>query len=182
MLEGDKDVISTSPGTPAFLAPEACQYGAFSPYPLDVWAIGVTLWVMLYGKLPFFGPGILGIYHAIKNDPLSFPADNVDEDLKDLLSRILDKDPHSRMTIHEIKCHPWVTMHDRWPFITHVERITQSTDQDIAIAITEGRENKIMDQFIMLTKLKSKFGKRVSRAREKLSQRKSDNALADLEQ
>ncbi|EFC42555.1 predicted protein [Naegleria gruberi] len=170
MLEGDNDTFNTAPGTPAFLSPEACHVGSYSGYASDIWAAGVTLFVMLYGRLPFFGPGILGMYNAILNDEPEIP-ENIEPDLQDLLTRLFCKDPHRRITIKEIKEHAWITMNGKWPFVTQVDKIEISTDQEIAGAITVGREMKVVDRFMLLSKMKAKLSKRVKKAKEIVRQR-----------
>ena len=178
MLEGDSDTFNTAPGTPAFLSPEACHVGSYSGFHSDIWAAGVTLFVLLFGKLPFFGPGILGMYNAILNDDPDIP-ESACSDLEDLLVKLFIKDPHRRITIKEIKEHPWITMKGKWPFITNVDKIEMSTDQEIAGAITVGRELKGVDRLALLAKMKSKLGQRARKAKDAVRQR--NEALSDID-
>lgn len=61
------DALSSTAGTPAFLAPEACTKSSFEGRPVDVWALGVCLYVFVFGTLPFSGKTIPDIYHAIQH-------------------------------------------------------------------------------------------------------------------
>ncbi|KAL9658489.1 hypothetical protein ABK040_006029 [Willaertia magna] len=179
MLEGDDDVLTTSAGTPAFLSPEACAVGKYNAIPSDIWAAGVTLFVLYFGKLPFFGPGILGTFHAILNDEPEYP-EGAPPLLVDLLKLLLEKDSQKRITIKDIKVHPWITKKGTWPFITNVDRIKQSTDQEIETAITVGRETKAIDKFFLLSKIKSRLKHRANIAREKIRQRRIENSKEEI--
>lgn len=69
--------------------------------------MGITLFYMCTGELPFKGPTFIDLYHAIRHASLAFP-DNMDPDLQSLLDRMLDKDPATRITLAEIRAHPWL--------------------------------------------------------------------------
>ena len=113
--EGDHDyALAKTAGTPAFFAPELCA-GSSTPHmpttkAIDIWALGVTLYCFVYGHIPFQAETPFEMYAAILNDPLTFDEDeDVTDSLKDLLRRMLEKDPTKRITISEIKAHAWVT-------------------------------------------------------------------------
>lgn len=66
--------------------------------------MGVTLYAFVYGKLPFHDENIVVLYDKIRNAPLVFPpAPFVSDDLKDLISLMLEKDPAKRITLPDIK-------------------------------------------------------------------------------
>ncbi|XP_066540249.1 calcium/calmodulin-dependent protein kinase kinase 1b [Hoplias malabaricus] len=112
-FEGSDALLSNSAGTPAFMAPETLtdHEQRFSGKALDVWAMGVTLYCFVFGKCPFVDEYILALYDKIKNIPVIFPDTPViTEELRDLITRMLDKVPGSRITISEMKLHPWVTL------------------------------------------------------------------------
>lgn len=111
-FEGADALLSCTAGTPAFMAPETMtEYEqTFSGKALDVWAMGVTLYCFVFGKCPFYDDYIVALHNKIKNKPVEFPEiPSISEDLKDLIERMLDKKPQTRITIPEIKLHPWVT-------------------------------------------------------------------------
>ncbi|XP_066492018.1 calcium/calmodulin-dependent protein kinase kinase 1 [Tiliqua scincoides] len=111
-FEGNDAQLSSSAGTPAFMAPEAISDSgkSFSGKALDVWAMGITLYCFLYGKCPFIDEFILALHNKIKNKPVDFPEEPcVSEEVRDLILRMLDKNPETRITVPEIKVHPWVT-------------------------------------------------------------------------
>ena len=71
---------------------------------MDVWAFGVTLYAYITLENPFFVQDLQGIKENIKNMTIQFP-DSFSEDLKDLLSKILVKDPSLRISIKEMLEH-----------------------------------------------------------------------------
>uniref|UniRef100_A0A8C7TUV3 Protein kinase domain-containing protein n=1 Tax=Oncorhynchus mykiss TaxID=8022 RepID=A0A8C7TUV3_ONCMY len=112
-FEGSDALLSSSAGTPAFMAPEMMtdHEQSFTGKALDVWAMGITLYCFVYGKCPFIDEYIIGLHNKIRNRPVEFPdMPEVCKELKDLIVRMLDKNPYTRITIPEIKVkHPWVT-------------------------------------------------------------------------
>ena len=98
-------------GTPAFIAPElvAGTFGA-DPFAADVWALGGCLYCFVFGRLPFTGGGVLDVFKAVCEAPLELPSDiAISSDLADLLLRLFDKNPASRIDVPAIMAHPWVT-------------------------------------------------------------------------
>jgi [calcium/calmodulin-dependent protein kinase] kinase len=117
-VEDENSLFTDSDGTPAFLPPESCGKQGFRGKPADIWASGITLYLMIYGELPFKGMGtgaarVITLYRSIQYDDLEFPEDFlVSLELKDLLRRILDKNPETRITMDNIINHPWVAIDD----------------------------------------------------------------------
>ncbi|XP_049582456.1 calcium/calmodulin-dependent protein kinase kinase 1b isoform X5 [Syngnathus scovelli] len=111
-FEGADAMLSGTAGTPAFMAPETMEdhWSEFSGKALDVWAMGVTLFCFVYGKCPFYDEYVVSLYNKIKNKAVEFPtAPQTSERLKHLVGSMLDKNPQSRITLPDIKLHPWVT-------------------------------------------------------------------------
>uniref|UniRef100_A0A3Q3LE92 calcium/calmodulin-dependent protein kinase n=1 Tax=Mastacembelus armatus TaxID=205130 RepID=A0A3Q3LE92_9TELE len=117
-FEGADALLTSTVGTPAFLAPEAVSETRknFSGKALDVWAMGVTLYCFVFGACPFMDDRILSLHQKIKTQPVELPEHaDISDDLKDLLLRMLDKNPENRITVPQIKVHPWVTRHGAEP-------------------------------------------------------------------
>ncbi|EKX50264.1 hypothetical protein GUITHDRAFT_104079 [Guillardia theta CCMP2712] len=107
VLSEGEDTIAFSPGTPAFLAPEACRKGQYSGRAADIWAAGVTLYTFLHGRSPFICANPLQIYKMIREEPIGFSS-HLSPDCRDLLRRLLDKDFRRRIKMKEIREHPWI--------------------------------------------------------------------------
>ncbi|KAL2094999.1 hypothetical protein ACEWY4_009718 [Coilia grayii] len=111
-FEGNDALLSSTAGTPAFMAPETLSdvRKSFSGKALDVWAMGVTLYCFVFGKCPFIDEYILALHNKIRSKAVEFPeTPTISEELKDLILKMLDKNPDTRITIPEIKLDPWVT-------------------------------------------------------------------------
>lgn len=140
--------LAKTVGTPAFYAPELCQTELDAETykidkAIDIWALGVTLYCLIYGRVPFHDQNQFFLMKRITDDepyipkyrlkpvedsPSSRPnshgrmymssgdkrADHdldyeaVDDDLRDLVQRLLIKDPRKRITIPDIKRHAWL--------------------------------------------------------------------------
>ncbi|KAJ3141258.1 Serine/threonine-protein kinase stk11 [Geranomyces variabilis] len=102
--------ITSFAGTHQFLSPELAEGVAqCNGEPVDVWACGVTLYNMLTGRYPFEfdeDGNLLELYEKIVEGKFDMPPD-FDEDLQDLLSGMLTKDPLERSTTARILLHPW---------------------------------------------------------------------------
>uniref|UniRef100_A0A803V3K9 calcium/calmodulin-dependent protein kinase n=1 Tax=Ficedula albicollis TaxID=59894 RepID=A0A803V3K9_FICAL len=105
-FKGADALLTNTVGTPAFMAPETLSETRkiFSGKALDVWAMGITLYCFVFGQCPFMDERILSLHNKIKTQTLEFPDQpEVTDFLKDLISRMLDKNPESRISVPEIK-------------------------------------------------------------------------------
>ncbi|CAH1164072.1 unnamed protein product [Phaedon cochleariae] len=141
-FHGSDAFLSSTAGTPAFMAPEALndqRQSGFSGRGTDIWSMGVTLYAFVYGRLPFHDQNIVGLYSKIKNQPVEFPElPRISNDLKDLIRQMLIKDPNQRITLQELKEHPWVTKQGSFPLPSEEENchLVEVTDEDVAKVIT----------------------------------------------
>jgi len=96
-------------GSPTYSAPELTElHPIYDGKKTDVWSIGVLLYVLVCGKFPWYDPDMMILFQKIKWDPLILPS-HLSPDLKDLLSKLLDKDPYHRIRIPNIRNHAWFT-------------------------------------------------------------------------
>ena len=104
MFEKPEDMkTAKSAGSPAFLPPELCgKHKEVSGKAADIWSMGVSLYCLKYGRIPFNRPGVLEIYEAIKEEDPRIPEEE-DPVFVDLLHRILEKDPEKRITMAELR-------------------------------------------------------------------------------
>jgi serine/threonine protein kinase len=96
-------------GTPAFMAPEVIN-GAAPDFAGDVWSLGVIVYAMLYGQLPFsgHGGGRVALYDAILTEEPHYDDEAVDFIWNLLVQNCLTKDPRERISLGDLKRHPAV--------------------------------------------------------------------------
>lgn len=88
------DLTRQSAGTTCFLSPEETTGGEFHAFPCDIWALGITLYYMLIGTVPFLGDTVLQVYHKIQHDPVVIAnevRETLDPQAIDLILAMLDK-------------------------------------------------------------------------------------------
>ena len=95
-------------GTPAYQAPEVYDGGVYNPFLVDIWALGITLYKLIFDQFPFMAQNIKELSEKIRKEEVQFP-DNADKNLIDLIKKILQKDPEKRLSIDDILNHPWVS-------------------------------------------------------------------------
>lgn len=99
--------IAKSAGSPAFMAPELCTIkgGTVDGRAADIWSMGVTLYCLRFGRVPFDKEAVLDLYHAIVHDEYKMEELEGDEghDLGELLKGLLQKDPSKRITMAELR-------------------------------------------------------------------------------
>lgn len=77
---------------------------SYSGKAADIWALGATLFALVFGNVPFSATNVPAVYEKIKNDELEFPSTaSISDDLRDLIMKMLDKDPAKRITLPQIK-------------------------------------------------------------------------------
>jgi len=135
--------LSKTVGTPAFFAPELCYTDLDAPQPkindqIDVWSLGVTLYCLIFARIPFLAEDEYQLFRAIAQQDVYIPRrrlravdpgslhpdyripegayredgelvmEYIDDELYDLIRRMLIKDPAERIRLREVKRHPWV--------------------------------------------------------------------------
>jgi len=143
--------LSKTVGTPAFFAPELC-YTDLDKQPkvteqIDVWSLGVTLYCLIFARIPFLADDEWQLFKAIAKEDVYIPRrrlmavnpdvhgsqldlihrigpttgeyrddaelryEDIDDELYDLLRRMLEKDPSRRINLRAVKHHPWTLRH-----------------------------------------------------------------------
>lgn len=102
----DGEFLRTSCGSPNYAAPEVITGHLYAGPEADVWSSGVILYALLCGRLPFDDDSFPALVSKIKNGMYSLPA-HLSHLTKDLIPRMLVVDPMKRITIPEIRQHPW---------------------------------------------------------------------------
>lgn len=93
--------LSTICGTTVYMAPELLTGQKYSGFAIDIWSMGVILYTMLNGMLPFDDDDEMKIQHKVINtEPMFY--DHVPIDVNQLISKMLLKDPNQRPSLNEI--------------------------------------------------------------------------------
>lgn len=141
-LRASGELLSGPAGTPAFAAPETTTPGAhYSGTLCDVWSMGVTLYCLVTGRIPWDGAGsIIGVQAAIRSEPLKFPEKPaLSQSLRELISRMLAKDPAERITLSEMKEHVWLTNRGAEPLPIEADNCrlpVTVTDEEVERVVT----------------------------------------------
>jgi serine/threonine protein kinase len=98
--------LKTSCGSPNYAAPEVISGKLYAGPEVDIWSCGVIVYALLCGTLPFDDESIPYLFRKIKGGLYSLPI-YLSEQSKDLISRMLVTDPLKRMTMADIRAHPW---------------------------------------------------------------------------
>ena len=111
-MTSEDDGSRETGGTPLFLSPETCSGDFSSGKANDIWALGVTLYIFMYGKPPFTAPGgneIL-LYNKIMDEEIQYPntRKKYSPELYSLLKRMLERNVLLRITLNEIRNNSWV--------------------------------------------------------------------------
>ncbi|KAK4403444.1 CBL-interacting protein kinase [Sesamum angolense] len=99
-------LLHTTCGTPAYVAPEVIGRKGYDGAKADIWSCGVILFVLLTAYLPFHDPNLIEMYRKISRAEYKCPP-WLSPQVRRLLSRILDPNPQTRISIEEIMETPW---------------------------------------------------------------------------
>jgi serine/threonine protein kinase len=103
----DGKTQSKACGTPNYVAPEVLSSQQYDGRKADVWSLGVILFVLLAGFLPFEESTKSALFRKICTADFQYPA-WFGSDVKELLNLILVVDPSKRISLEQFKNHPWV--------------------------------------------------------------------------
>lgn len=96
-------------GTPACQPPEMLTSKPYDGVGADIWSLGILLYHLTFGKMPFRAEKIEDLFVKIQSGHIAFPSKpEISPALKDLLCRMLQKDPARRIYLQEIKTHLWL--------------------------------------------------------------------------
>lgn len=155
-------------GTRMYLAPEAWDKEIVKTTAIDIWALGITFYVLAFEYFPFKGPTVREIQNNICFRKLQFPKNHTySKSFKDLISKCLTKDPEARASISEILKHDWMTRNGLWLF----DKLSDSnpifvTEKDVNNSITT---RKIETNMFVLSRMKTKLEKAKLTTKKKLT-------------
>jgi serine/threonine protein kinase len=113
------------------MAPEVLSRANVDAGPaIDIWALGVMLYTMVIGELPFDGETEEEIEDQIVKKKLKFKNTKpISNEIKDLLSLMLTKDPTKRITMFELQSHPWMDLGDD-DLLDSIEKSKQEEEEE----------------------------------------------------
>ncbi|XP_008452374.2 SNF1-related protein kinase catalytic subunit alpha KIN10-like isoform X2 [Cucumis melo] len=106
----DGHFFKTSCGSPNYAAPEVISGKLYAGPEVDIWSCGVILYAILCGSLPFDNENIPILVHKIKNGVYKVPS-YLSAEASNLISSLLVVDPLRRISIPQIRQHPWFQPH-----------------------------------------------------------------------
>lgn len=149
LFEVVEDQKVAQSGSPAFMSPELCRGVRDTKYlkPSDIWSMGVTLFCLKFGTLPYGETNIIELCAQILNEVPDILNPDFernkrhlcDDNLLDLFDRLFEKDPVKRITMDELRAHPWVTVDGEDELLSVEENTAQMieeiTEDDLRTAI-----------------------------------------------
>ncbi|XP_039640010.1 calcium/calmodulin-dependent protein kinase type II subunit gamma isoform X24 [Perca fluviatilis] len=109
-VQGDQQAWFGFAGTPGYLSPEVLRKDPYGK-PVDIWACGVILYILLVGYPPFWDEDQHKLYQQIKAGAYDFPSpewDTVTPEAKNLINQMLTINPAKRITADQAIMHPWI--------------------------------------------------------------------------
>jgi len=120
-VNGDQQGWFGFAGTPGYLSPEVLRKDPYGK-PVDIWACGVILYILLVGYPPFWDEDQHRLYAQIKAGAYDYPSpewDTVTPEAKNLINSMLTVNPAKRITAGEALKHPWICQRERVASAVH---------------------------------------------------------------
>ncbi|XP_027734920.1 maternal embryonic leucine zipper kinase isoform X2 [Empidonax traillii] len=166
--------LNTSCGSPAYAAPELIQGKAYIGSEADIWSMGVLLYALLCGFLPFDDDNVMAVYRKILRGKYSIPK-WLSPSSTLLLDQMLQVDPKRRITVKHLLSHPWlmqgysdaVQWQSKYPLghldedcVTELSLFHEQSRETIMELITEWKYDQMSATYLLLQSKKAR-GKRV---------------------
>ena len=170
-----KNLFKSACGSPSYAAPEMLNGEKYRGPPVDIWSSGVVLYAMLCGYLPFEDENNNNdeLYDKICKGKFDIP-NHVSEKAKDLINKILVTDPDKRLTISQIKNHPWFNLYNNdnknkisegldlskyiipidEEIVKIISKIFNIKEEEIRIAILSNKHNDVSTLYYLFLKKK----------------------------
>lgn len=177
----DDDTVFKSAGSPAFMAPELCavEQKQLHGFACDIWSMGVTLYALVCGRLPFaHSDNLLDLFASIINDPVDLPP-TLSLPLQHLLSRLLDKNANTRITMLEIWCDPWLTSHSTAPLVPYELNCAQPIEEPTEDEYTRAYSSATFVSSMLVAKAATRFMRGLT-SRRSLSSTESQQSERDI--
>ncbi|KAI8742086.1 calcium/calmodulin-dependent protein kinase type II delta chain, partial [Biomphalaria glabrata] len=120
-VQGEQQAWFGFAGTPGYLSPEVLRKDPYGK-PVDIWACGVVLYILLVGYPPFWDEDQHRLYAQIKAGAYDYPSpewDTVTPEAKNLINSMLCVNPAKRINASEALKHPWICQRERVASVVH---------------------------------------------------------------
>ncbi|XP_074104522.1 calcium/calmodulin-dependent protein kinase II isoform X14 [Cotesia typhae] len=120
-LQGEAQAWYGFAGTPGYLSPEVLKKEPYGK-PVDIWACGVILYILLVGYPPFWDEDQHRLYGQIKAGAYDYPSpewDTVTPEARNLINQMLTVNPSRRITASDALRHPWICQRERVASVVH---------------------------------------------------------------
>ncbi|XP_067886409.1 maternal embryonic leucine zipper kinase [Heterodontus francisci] len=156
--------LTTCCGSPAYAAPELIQGKAYIGSEADIWSMGVLLYALLCGFLPFDDDNVMTLYRKITKGKYNLPKWLSPTSVL-ILNQMLQVDPKKRITVKHLLSHPWliedyscpVDWHTRYPIdhldedcITELSVFFKRSKKSMSSLVTEWKYDKITAAYLLL--------------------------------
>ena len=108
-LHEDGSKHNTWCGSPMYAPPEICSHDVYTSPQVDIWSLGIILYAMLSGRLPFGGKNDAETARSVCRCRYQIPV-HIPDMASDLIQRILRKNPKKRATLNQIRNHEWLSL------------------------------------------------------------------------
>ncbi|SPQ22792.1 a62bff01-bc79-412d-9548-1b24fbeca487 [Thermothielavioides terrestris] len=131
------------------------KHGVVSGKAADIWSMGVSLYCLRYGRIPFEREALLDMFEAIRTETPQLPPDE-NPDFVDLMGRLLEKDPEHRIKMEELREHPWVTKGGTDPLLSAEENCSDVVEPPNPLELNHAFTRR-MSHLVCVMKAISKF-------------------------
>ncbi|KAM7076528.1 maternal embryonic leucine zipper kinase isoform 7-T11 [Ciconia maguari] len=186
--------LNTCCGSPAYAAPELIQGKAYIGSEADIWSMGVLLYALLCGFLPFDDDNVVAVYRKIMRGKYRIPK-WLSPSSALLLNQMLQVDPKKRITVKHLLSHPWlmqgysdaVQWQSKYPLghldedcITELSVFHRQSRESISELVSEWKYDQMSATYLLLQSKKAR-GKRVRLRVPRLTGHASTAQSAGLE-
>ncbi|XP_068941355.1 maternal embryonic leucine zipper kinase isoform X4 [Petaurus breviceps papuanus] len=152
VMEGNKDYhLQTCCGSPAYAAPELIQGKSYIGSEADVWSMGILLYALLCGFLPFDDDNVMALYKKITRGKYDIPKWLSPGSIL-LLQQMLQVDPKKRISVKHLLSHPWIMQDNLSPVEWQSKYPCGRLDEDcvVELSVYYKHNRQIMEDLISL--------------------------------